>query len=151
MSNNIRKIMMEQAELLESICTQTNYNNDEAINYLKSLEVEDVQCLDYYIDDSCECAEYRIDYKDGTSQKVDIMWNETYNPPIRILFHDYEFDTTDFANILYNWLDNDIDRILEDIDAETEAEFRAELVNKQYHPQVIEMLIKEYNETKIEA
>ena len=131
---------------INELVNNTNFDNSEAINYLKSLEATDVSIRDYYIDDHLECGEYEIEYADGSTQRVDIMYNETWNPFIQELINESnDVTANELAHFLYNWLDNNINMVMEDISAETEDEFRNELKKDGYHPQLIEMFIKEYN------
>ena len=132
---------------INELVNNTNFDNPEEINYLKSLEVESISIKSYYMDDHLECGEYEIEYADGNTQQVDIMYNETWNPLIQELINESnDVDVNELAHFLYNWLDDNITNVLMDIQAETEAEFRDELVKSGYHPQLIEMFIKVYNE-----
>ena len=128
---------------INELVNNTNFDNPEEINYLKSLEVESISIKSYYMDDHLECGEYEIEYADGNTQQVDIMYNETWNPLIQELINESnDVDVNELAHFLYNWLDDNITNVLMDIQAETEAEFRDELVKSGYHPQLIEMFIK---------
>jgi hypothetical protein len=136
---------------INELVNNTNFENPEAINYLKSLEVKAIGLRNYYMDDSLPCGEYVIEYTDGNTQDVNILYNEDWNPIMSQLLDDSDVDATELAHLLYNWLDENIDNVLMDIQAETEAEFRDELITGGYHPQLIEMFIKVYNEEEVEA
>ncbi len=137
---------------INSLVNNIDFENYDAIDYLKSLEVTEVDINRYYIDDHLECGEYEITYADGNTQQVDIMYNETWNPFIQeLITTSNDVTANELAHFLYNWLDENINMSIDDIQAETEAEFRAELVKSGYHPQLIEMFIKIYNEEKVEA
>jgi len=132
---------------INSLVNSIDFENADAINYLESLEATDVDVKSYWIDDSLECGEYEIKYADGNTQLVSVLWNETWNPFIQeLITTSNDVTANELAHFLYNWLDENINTALDDIQAETEAEFRADLIKSEYHPQLIEMFVKVYNE-----
>jgi hypothetical protein len=138
---------------INELVNNTDYCNADAINYLKSLEAVDVSVKSYYVDDSLECGEYEIKYADGSTQQVDILYNETWNPFIQELIN-FKNDVTanELAHFLYNWLDENIDNVTEEADdIYTETEFREWLTKNYYHPQLIEILVNECYNKEIEA
>lgn len=132
---------------INSLVNNIDFENYDAIDYLKSLKAIDVDIKSYWMDDSLECGRYEIEFEDGNTQLVSVLWNETWNPFIQeLITTSNDVTANELAHFLYNWLDENINTALDDIQAETEAEFRDELVKSGYHPQLIEMFIKVYNE-----